>query len=98
MSARELDPLKKGLRLSFSSCKLIRIIVSSDIIVFSLLFIKDQNYFEPYYFSLGNLLSLSVFILTFKKLRLKISLSFKVSLLLNFAMNLALMLLASQLG
>ena len=99
MASRSLDPIKRGLRLAFSSWKLIRIILSMDFNFFSLIFIYRANItsFEPYYFMLATILSFIAFTPFYKKLRLRISLSFKIALLVSTVMNLLLLFWVQQL-
>ena len=98
MSARELDPLKRGLRLAFSSGKVILIILSSNFSTFGcvLIFARNIHTLKGYHIALGLLLSLIVFIPSFRKIRLNISLSFKISLIVLTGINLALLFLASE--
>ena len=97
MSARELDSIKQGLRLSFSSYKLILIVLSNivSLICLTLIFRANQTHFEPYFTFLSTLLSFILFLPSFSRLRLRVSLSYKVTLLISTLLNVVLLLWAS---
>lgn len=94
MSSRDLDPLKKGLKLALSSWKLILIILSNDFSFFCLISIFRGNiaHYDPHYTILGAILSFVLFFPFYKKYRLRISLSFKIILVTGVAVNIVLLL------
>ena len=98
MSARELDPVRRGLKLALFSWKLILIILSTLLHFFSLLFIYWRNIdsFQAYDITIASVLGFSILVPTFRKLRLSISLSFKTTLLIGTLVNIALFLWASE--
>ena len=98
MSSRALDPLKKGLRLAFSSLKLVRIIMAFTLNFCPLVMIYRTNIslFESYYVLLASCLSIILLLLFFKRLRLQISSSFKVSLVVSSVLNVLLLFLVEK--
>ena len=97
MSSRDLDPLKRGLKLAFTSCKLIRIIMAFTLNFCPLVMIYRANisHFQPYYILLASCLSIILLLLLHKPLRLHISTSFKISLVLSTLLNLLFLFLVN---
>ena len=90
MSARELDPVKRALRLALSSWKLISLIISVTLTIVGRSYILGRSTFEFWslFFTFGTVLSLLAFICTFKAIRLRVSLYFKIFLVLSIALDL----------